>query len=126
MRIVITGSNGQLGVELVPALAPHGEVIGTTHGDLDVTDPGCADRLAALRPDWVVHAAGATDVDGCEREPLSRIRSEKLDRPARRPAFAVLENAAWQVAGLPSLRAWPEALAAMLGALHAASGRIVD
>src|SRR5574337_1972392 len=69
MRIVVTGADGQLGVELMPALAPQGEVIGTTIADLDLTDPGCADRLAALAPDWVVHAAAATDVDGCEREP---------------------------------------------------------
>jgi dTDP-4-dehydrorhamnose reductase len=290
MRIVITGADGQLGVELVRALAGHGNVIGTTLADLDVTDPGCADRLASLRPDWVVHAAAATDVDGCEREPecamavnaegtrrvaegcrragaglvylstdyvfdgdkgrpytesdppaplsaygrsklegeratrslasrwvivrtawlygvhgrnfvktimekatagerlrvvddqvgsptyatdlaggvalllsrgltglyhvtnsgscswfdlareilrltgststpLSRISSEELNRPARRPAYSVLENAAWRAAGLPPLRPWPEALAAMLAALRAvepSSGRLVN
>ena len=278
MRIVVTGADGQLGRELVRTLASHGEVIGTTIADLDVTDPRCADRLASLRPDWVVHAAGATDVDGCEREParamavngegtrrvaegcrragarlvylstdyvfdgakgspyteedspaplsayglsklegeraartltsgwaivrtawlfgvhgrnfvkgileraaagerlrvvddqvgsptyaadladavavllsrglmglyhvtnrgscswyefarqilllagcaptdLSRITSGELHRPARRPAYSVLENAAWRAAGLPALRPWPEALAAMLAAL---------
>jgi dTDP-4-dehydrorhamnose reductase len=69
MRIVVTGADGQLGGELVPALAAQGEVIGSTIADLDVTDPDCADRLADLAPDWVVHAAAATDVDGCEREP---------------------------------------------------------
>lgn len=279
MRIVITGAEGQLGVELVRALAAHGEVAGCTQADLDVTNPGCADFLAGLRPDWVVHAAAATDVDGCERDPewamavnaegtrrvaegcrragaglaylstdyvfdgqkgrpylegdapaplnvygrsklegeratrslaprwviirtawlygthgrnfvktilgkvrdgeplrvvddqvgsptyardladavalllsrgltglyhvtsggacswyefareilclsgsdlnsLSRISSAELDRPARRPAYSVLENAAWQAAGLPPLRPWPEALAAMLTALR--------
>jgi len=278
VRIVVTGADGQLGRELVRTLASHGEVIGTTIADLDVTDPRCADRLASLRPDWVVHAAGATDVDGCEREParamavngegtrrvaegcrragarlvylstdyvfdgakgsphteedspaplsayglsklegeraartlmsgwaivrtawlfgvhgrnfvkgileraaagerlrvvddqvgsptyaadladavavllsrgltglyhvtnrgscswyefarqilllagcaptdLSRITSGELHRPARRPAYSVLENAAWRAAGLPALRPWPEALAAMLAAL---------
>jgi dTDP-4-dehydrorhamnose reductase len=71
LRIVVTGANGQLGVELVRALAPQGEVVATTIGDLDVTAPGCAEQVAGLRPDWVVHAAGATDVDGCERDPAS-------------------------------------------------------
>jgi len=69
MRIVVTGADGQLGVELVPTLSVRTEVIGTTIADLDVTDHDCADRIAALAPDWVVHAAAATDVDGCEREP---------------------------------------------------------
>lgn len=69
MRIVITGSSGQLGRELLPRLASLGEVIGRTLSDLDVTTPECADRLAGLSPDWVVHAAAATDVDACERAP---------------------------------------------------------
>ncbi len=279
MRIVVTGAAGQLGVELMRALALHGEVIGTDAADLDVTDSGCSERLASLRPDWVVHAAAATDVDRCEGEPeramavnaggtrrvaegcrragaglvyvstdfvfdgrkgtpyveedspaplnvyawsklegerttrelaspwvivrsawlfgtrgknfvttilekatagerlrvvddqvgcptyaadladalglllsrrltglyhvtnsgfcsrfefarqilhlagvtapLDRISSEELSRPARRPAYAVLENAAWRAAGLPPLRPWHEALAAMLVALRA-------
>ncbi len=69
MRIVITGAEGQLGVELMRALGVHGEVIDTTLANLDVTDPRCAEKLASLRPGWVVHAAAATDVDGCEGEP---------------------------------------------------------
>jgi dTDP-4-dehydrorhamnose reductase len=69
MRIVITGATGQLGMELMRALALHGEVIGTDVSDLDVTDSGCPEKLASLQPDWVVHAAAATDVDRCEGEP---------------------------------------------------------
>ncbi len=69
MRIVVTGADGQLGRELLPRLADLGEVIGCTVSDLDVTTPQCADRLAGLSPEWVVHAAAVTDVDGCERMP---------------------------------------------------------
>jgi dTDP-4-dehydrorhamnose reductase len=69
MRIVVTGADGQLGRELVGCLGGQGQVIRSTLSDLDVTAPDCADRLAALAPDWVVHAAAATDVDGCERAP---------------------------------------------------------
>ena len=69
MRILVTGADGQLGTELVRALAPHGEVIPSTQADMDVTDRSCAEFVAALQPEWVVHTAAATDVDGCEREP---------------------------------------------------------
>ena len=69
MRILVTGADGQLGTELVRALAPHGGLIPVTQADLDVTDRRCAEFVAALQPEWVVHTAAATDVDGCEREP---------------------------------------------------------
>jgi dTDP-4-dehydrorhamnose reductase len=278
MRILVTGARGQLGVELVRALDACGEVIGCDLPEWDITGADCADRLAAVQPAWVVHAAAVTDVDGCERDsgfamkinaegtrrvaegcrrigaglvylstdyvfdgrkgapymeedtpaplnaygrsklagenvvrgvaprwaivrtawlygthgknfvkticqkaagggplrvvddqvgsptyaadladamarllsrgltgiyhvtnsgscswyeftreilrlagfasvPVSPITSEALDRPARRPGHSVLANAAWQAAGLPPLRPWPEALAAMLAAV---------
>lgn len=69
MRVVITGARGQLGHELLPACARLGEVIGVDLPEWDLTRRESADRLAALRPDWVIHAAAATDVDRCEREP---------------------------------------------------------
>jgi dTDP-4-dehydrorhamnose reductase len=69
MRILVTGADGQLGTELMRALAPHGELIPSTQADMDVTDRNCAEFVAAHQPEWVVHTAAATDVDGCEREP---------------------------------------------------------
>ena len=69
MRVLITGANGQLGVELVRALAGTAEVIGRDLPDFDITGAECAEVVASLEPDWVVHAAAATDVDGCERDP---------------------------------------------------------
>ncbi len=69
MRIIVTGAQGQLGVELMGRLAGSGEVLGVDLPELDITKACCSDDLAALRPDWIVHAAAATDVDGCEREP---------------------------------------------------------
>ncbi|MBI4537227.1 MAG: dTDP-4-dehydrorhamnose reductase [candidate division NC10 bacterium] len=69
MRVVVTGAKGQLGHDLVPACRRLGEVVGLDLPEWDLTRPEGADRLAALRPDWVIHAAAATDVDRCEREP---------------------------------------------------------
>jgi dTDP-4-dehydrorhamnose reductase len=48
------------------------------------------------------------------------MNSEELGRPARRPAFSVLANAAWRATGEPALRPWPEALTDMLRAWRAA------
>jgi dTDP-4-dehydrorhamnose reductase len=63
---------------------------------------------------WCEFARAILDLTGHADVPLSPISSKELDRPAPRPAFSVLDNAAWRGAGLPALRAWPDALAAML------------
>jgi dTDP-4-dehydrorhamnose reductase len=74
MRIAVTGSTGQLGRAVVAAarMAGH-EVRGLARGEAepcDLTDRRDVDRdLAGWDPDLVVHAAGWTDVDGCERDP---------------------------------------------------------
>jgi dTDP-4-dehydrorhamnose reductase len=69
MRVVITGAKGQLGHDLVPACRRLGEVVGLDLPEWNLTRPESLEQLAALQPDWVIHAAAATDVDRCEREP---------------------------------------------------------
>ena len=61
MRILVTGSGGQLGQALPLALARHA-VVGLRHADLDIAE-GDAVRsaLAAAAPDLVINAAGWTD-----------------------------------------------------------------
>ncbi|NIE57915.1 MULTISPECIES: dTDP-4-dehydrorhamnose reductase [unclassified Burkholderia] len=69
-RILITGSNGQVGFELQRALAPLGEVIALTRRDVDLADP--ASLVAALdrhQPDLIVNPAAYTAVDKAESEP---------------------------------------------------------
>jgi dTDP-4-dehydrorhamnose reductase len=68
MRILVTGAKGQLGYELQRALRGE-EVIATDHPEYELTDPKVGEKIAAQRPDVVIHAAGYTDVDGCERDP---------------------------------------------------------
>ena len=69
MRVVITGAKGQLGHALLPVCRRLGEVVGLDLPEWDLTRPESLDGLVALHPDWVIHAAAATDVDRCEREP---------------------------------------------------------
>lgn len=69
MRIVVTGAAGQLGQDLVPALAPH-DVVALGRGDADVGDRDAVLAvLTSIRPDAIVHAAAFTSVDGCETDP---------------------------------------------------------
>ncbi len=68
MRIAITGARGQLGRQLMAAFAGH-ELWGLDLPEEDITQPAMSGRLAAWRPDLVLHAAAYTDVDGCERDP---------------------------------------------------------
>jgi dTDP-4-dehydrorhamnose reductase len=71
MRILITGANGQLGAELMRELAGRADVVGGVRPEFDIAAPDCAARVASVGPAWVLHAAAATDVDGCERDPAS-------------------------------------------------------
>jgi dTDP-4-dehydrorhamnose reductase len=68
---------------------------------------------------WYDFAREILRLAGADVRRVRRISSEELNRPARRPAYSVLENAAWRRAGHPPLRPWPEALAEMLGSLRA-------
>lgn len=66
--ILVTGSNGQLGTELVHLLEEqHQDFIGTTSEDLDITDRAkVLSYIADLRPDIIIHCAAYTAVDQAE------------------------------------------------------------
>jgi dTDP-4-dehydrorhamnose reductase len=69
MKVLVTGAGGQLGHDLLAAFADD-DVVGLSHGELDVTDEPAV--VAAVRdhaPELVVHAAAYTKVDACESEP---------------------------------------------------------
>jgi dTDP-4-dehydrorhamnose reductase len=76
--ILITGGRGQLGRALAARWADAGAVA-LGRDELDVTDRArvetAIDRLA---PVLIVHAAAATDVDRCEREPEFAFRLNAL------------------------------------------------
>lgn len=70
MKILVTGANGMLGRALMEFLGANGETIG-----VDLEDGNLGDRQAAeavcrrTAPDWIVHCAAWTDVDGAEAQP---------------------------------------------------------
>ncbi len=70
MKILLTGSGGQLGWELAHALSPLGEMVAFNHAGLDLADPDrIRSTLRELKPEVLVNAAAYTAVDRAESEP---------------------------------------------------------
>lgn len=69
MRILITGSAGQMGTALQTTLGEH-DLFLVDLPDVDITQrESTFAAVAAARPDVVIHCAAYTDVDGCARNP---------------------------------------------------------
>lgn len=67
MKILITGSSGMLGHDLIEVLKDSHELVLTTSKTLDITDRDrTIEFIREKEPDIVINAAAYTDVDGCE------------------------------------------------------------
>lgn len=78
-RVLITGASGQLGQALQALDRPAWVVQPTTSADLDIRDwQAVRDHFTALSPHLVIHAAAATNVDLCEREPAMAFETNAL------------------------------------------------
>lgn len=67
MRILITGSNGMLGYDLIKVLQDGNVLINTTSKTLDITKKDdVLDFIKKEKPDIVINSAAYTNVDGCE------------------------------------------------------------
>lgn len=67
MKILITGSGGQLGSELCRQLGSHG--VGVDLPQLDLTDRAAVgDLVRSIRPDAIINTAAFTQVDAAEQQ----------------------------------------------------------
>jgi dTDP-4-dehydrorhamnose reductase len=70
MKVLIIGSEGMLGHDLVDILSCENEVKTTTIDTLDITNiDKTIEIVKEINPDVVVHTAAFTDVDGSEANP---------------------------------------------------------
>lgn len=81
MRVLVTGSRGQLGTQLMGLLEPvhQHEVVGVDLPDVDLTDRDASLGLVtSLQPDAIIHAAAFTQVDACEEQEETAWRANAL------------------------------------------------
>ena len=70
MKILLTGSNGQVGFELKKKLSALGEVIATDREELDLTNLNAIRTfIDHTKPDIIINPAAYTAVDKAESEP---------------------------------------------------------
>ncbi len=69
-RVVVVGSTGQLGADVVDAFSAGGwDVVGLGHGDIDVTDSSATSATVSdAHPSLVINTAAFHHLDRCEEE----------------------------------------------------------
>ena len=67
MKILVTGSNGQLGEVLKRTNPGNNECIFCNKNELDITNQrDCEKLIYKFKPDWIINTAAFTDVDNAE------------------------------------------------------------
>ena len=70
MRILVTGSDGLVGTNILPVLEEHFEVVRAVEADWDICDRARGEEmLDRVAPDILLNLAAITNVDGCEDMP---------------------------------------------------------
>ena len=90
LRILLTGSTGQVGWELTRTLIPLGRVVIPERSHFDLARPELLGALVdTIRPDVIINAAAYTAVDKAEEEPdlalaINAAAPDELAKAARR------------------------------------------
>lgn len=92
-RILITGTNGQVGFELTRSLALLGDVFALTRADVDLSDAAAIiAKLDDLQPDIIVNPAAYTAVDKAESD-TKTAHAINTEAPAVMAKWAAAHNA---------------------------------
>ncbi len=79
MKLLVTGGSGQLGRAIVRLGSDQHQIVAPGSVELDVTSARAVrSAISETRPDLVIHAGAMTDVDGCERDPITAYRINGL------------------------------------------------
>jgi dTDP-4-dehydrorhamnose reductase len=75
MKILVTGTNGQVGYELERSLQGLGEIIAVSRSQMDLSDlQQVRDVIRSVKPNLIVNPAAYTAVDKAESEPEMAMR----------------------------------------------------
>ncbi len=112
--ILVTGSTGQVGGELLRLLGPLGEVHSPGRDQLDLARPdSIREVVRRLNPGWIVNPAAYTAVDKAESEPalahaINAVAPGVLGEEAARCGAAVLHYSTDYVFDGSGTRPWVE------------------
>jgi dTDP-4-dehydrorhamnose reductase len=74
MRILVTGTDGNVGSQLLKVLSTKHDVTGINVQDLDITDfAAVKNYVTDFKPELIINPAAWTDVDGCAKNPEKAI-----------------------------------------------------
>ena len=69
MKILLTGSRGQLGRSLIESKPTNIKIFKTCRKDFDLSDPEqCKSFIFEKKPDWLINCAAYTNVEKAEKE----------------------------------------------------------
>ena len=68
MKVLLTGSTGQLGYEIIQSKPKEIEIINPNRKELDLSDyESCKNIIIKVKPDWIINCGAYTAVDEAEK-----------------------------------------------------------